>query len=282
MSSLRRTGSEVKSTARRASTSTLVETLARIGYAIRGVVYFAMGLLAFLATIGKGGAPTDQQGAIAAIGSLPAGKFFLWILLIGLIFYSLWGLIRALFDPLHKGSSGKGLLTRLGFLLSAAIYAFLAYFTYGLVSGSGSSASSSGSTQQFMNTLMSTPLGRIVVGLIGVGIVIFGISQVFEGFRNSFEKQFKTYVMTSQEVKWATFFGRVGTAARGFTFILIGALLTLAALQSNASQSIGFGAAFTALMSKPYGTWLLAILSVGIMAFGIYSMMCALWFRLRK
>jgi hypothetical protein len=49
-----------------------MEALTRLGYGVRGLIYITMGLLALGGTLGKGGAPTDPQGAIAAIGTQPA------------------------------------------------------------------------------------------------------------------------------------------------------------------------------------------------------------------
>jgi len=88
--------------------------------------------------------------------------------------------------------------------------------------------------------------------------------------------------MTAQEVRMATQLGRFGTAARGFVLALVGVLLCSAAFQSNSSQPVGFDAALTALMRQPYGMWLLGVVAVGLMAFGVYSMASAVWFRTRK
>jgi len=53
-------------------------------------------------------------------------------------------------------------------------------------------------------------------------------------------------------------------------------------LVSNSSQTISIDAALKALLGLPYGIWLLGIIAVGLMAFGVYSMLRAAWFRLRR
>jgi hypothetical protein len=40
--------------------------------------------------------------------------------------------------------------------------------------------------------------------------------------------------------------------------------------------------ALATLMHQPYGIWLLGIVALGLIAFGFYSMLGALWFRLKK
>ncbi|MDD5370847.1 MAG: DUF1206 domain-containing protein [Anaerolineaceae bacterium] len=79
----------VKKAGQMAAYSPLMEALTRLGYGVRGLIYMTMGLFASNVALGKGGAPTDQQGAIAAIGRQPAGLVLLWAVLIGLVSYSL-------------------------------------------------------------------------------------------------------------------------------------------------------------------------------------------------
>ena len=272
---------DVKRAGRNAAYSPLMETLARVGYGVRGLLYIMTGFLALQVALGKGGSPTDMQGAIAAIGKQPGGMVFLWVILIGLISYSLWGVVRAVFDPLHKGSDMKGLLARGGFLFSAASYALLIPGTYGLVSGSGS-GSSSGASQQSLSKIMASPVGHWAIGLIGLAVIAGGVHQIIEGFNNSFDKQFQTYAMNAEEVKIATQLGRFGTATRGFIFALIGVLMCLAVYQSSSNQIIGIDTVLKTILSQPFGIWLLGIVAVGLIAFGIYSMLSAAWFRLRR
>jgi hypothetical protein len=190
--------------------------------------------------------------------------------------------IRAVLDPLHKGNDLKGLVTRAGFLFSAVSYAILILPTYGYITGAGRPAPSGAQSQQSLASIMSTPWGPWVIGIVGLAILAVGLYQVYQGFNSSFDKQFQTYAMTALEVKWANQLGRFGTATRGLILALVGGLLCLAAYQSNSSQAVGFDAALTTLKHQPYGVWLLGIVAVGLMAFGVYSMLSAAWFRSKR
>jgi hypothetical protein len=273
---------DVKRAAQKAAFNPLMEALTRLGYGVRGLIYIVMGLLALNVSLGKGGSPTDQQGAIAAIGRQPAGMFLLWIILFGLISYSLWGVIRAVMDPLHKGNDLKGWVARGAYLVSAVGYATLILPTYGYIAGAGSKTQSGNQTQKFLVMIMSKPWGHLVIGLIGLVVIAVGLQQIYQGFNSSFDKQFQTYRMTAQQIKWATQMGRFGTAARGFVFALIGGSLVLAAVNSNSSQQIGFDPALTSLLHQPYGIWLLGIVAIGLIAFGAYSLLSAALFRLKR
>jgi hypothetical protein len=69
---------EGKKAARGATTSPIVETLMRLGYVVRGLVYGVIGVLAFQVAIGAGGALADTQGAIVALGKTPLGGAVLY------------------------------------------------------------------------------------------------------------------------------------------------------------------------------------------------------------
>src|SRR5450759_2476419 len=89
----------------------------RLGYVVRGLVYGVIGVLAFQVALGVGGALADPQGAIVALGKTPLGGAVLYGVLVGLIGYALWCVIRAVLDPLHKGTEPKGILERVGLSL---------------------------------------------------------------------------------------------------------------------------------------------------------------------
>src|SRR5450756_2669457 len=112
----------VKSTAQKAAFSPVMEVLTRLGYGVRGVIYIVMGILAVQVALGKGGALASPQDAIAAIGKQPAGMILLWVVLIGILAYSVWGLVRAIWDQLQKASDTKRILTRIGYFVSAVGY----------------------------------------------------------------------------------------------------------------------------------------------------------------
>ena len=273
--------SDVGRAVQKAADSPLLEAMTRLGYGVRGFIYIIVGLLAAQVALGKGGALASPQGAIAVIGKQPAGLILLWVILVGVISYSVWGVIRAVLDPLDKGNDMSGLLTRFGFVASALGYAFLAYSTYGYISGHSQSANGS-QTQKLIASVMAMPMGRWVIGILGLVVLGVGFYQIYLGFTAGFDRQFQTYALTSKEVKLVTDVGRFGTSARGVVFAVVGILISLAAYQANPSQPIGMDAALAALLHQPYGIWLLGVIAVGLMAFGFYSLLSAAWFRLKR
>lgn len=271
--------------AKKAAYSPFVELLARLGFGVRGLIYLLMGVFAVQVALGSRGAPADQPGALAVIGAQPAGRILLIIVLIGLAGYSLWGVIRAVFDPLHLGSDAKGLVQRLWFFISAGMYASLIVPTYGYLTG-GAKAAYNGQqtdqTRQSVSTIMSLPWGRWAVGGVGIIVIGVGLAQIYQGFSRQFDKQFQLYDLNYRQSVWIKRIGRFGTAARGVVFAMTGVFLALAAYQANPEKAQGIDGALLALARQPYGFLLLGVVAVGLIAFGIYSLTGAAWFRLRR
>lgn len=265
---------EGKQAIQSATTSPLMEKLIRLGYMMRGLVYGVIGLLAFQVAIGSGGKLTDQQGAIAALGGTPLGQALLYVMLAGLIGYALWGLIRAVVDPLHEGTDAKGIAQRVGYLVSGISYGLLATSTYGLITARATAATSgaqSAQTQQTTASILTQPWGPWAVALVAVIVIGVGLLQIYTGLRPEFNPQFQLAARTGSARKWLERAGRFGTVARGVVFSLIGVFLLQAAVQHDASQAQGFDGVLTALLHQPTGPWLLGAVAAGLIAFGIYS-----------
>lgn len=263
----------------------IVETMARLGYASRGLIYFVMGLLAILLAFNNGGKSADQQGAVVAIGGQPEGRALLYVVFIGLVCYSLWGVIRALLNPLHKEHDKKGNAERAGYLFSGIAYALLALSTYALIMGGAKPASNGQQeiqTQHYVAKILAFPLGQILVGIIGVIVIIVGFYQVYQAIMPHFEGQLHLVSLNTSQAKWVKTLGRVGTISRGVIIAFVGFFLIIAAYTANSNQAKGFDSTLMSLMQLPYGRLFMGIISLGLISLGIYSVFVALFFRLRK
>ncbi len=157
-----------------------VERLIRFGYVVRGVLYIVMGLIAVGVVIGTRSAPQDPVGALHEIGAQPDGKFLLILMAIGLAAYSLWGLIRAIWDPLGRGTDTKGLVDRIGFLWSSISYGILIIPALQLSVGvGGGSTGSTPKTQDLTAQLLHSSFGVWIVALLGLAAVGVGLGQIY-------------------------------------------------------------------------------------------------------
>lgn len=268
--------------AEKVADSKWVEGLARFGYFVRGVLYLLLGLLALQVALGARSSTGDKTGAIATIAAQPLGKVMLVGVAIGLVGYSLWGLVRAILDPLGKGTSPKGLLQRAGYVVSALSYGSLIIPTVGFITGNGASNGGGGGTQKEAAFLFSEPLGHWLVLLLGLIAMGGAIGQAYMGISARFVDEFKRSEMTKEELKLASWAGRVGYIARGVVFVLGGFFLVRAAMQNDPGQAQGLDGALAVLARDGFGAISLVLVAIGLAAFGVYSILCARWITLAR
>ena len=256
-----------------------IERLARLGYATKGAVYAIVGLLAIPAAFGGGGRTTDTEGALHTIVQQPFGKFLLSLVAIGLIGYALWRFVEAIKDPENKGNDTKGILQRIGYGISGIIYTSLALSAVKIVLGSGS-GNNSNSTQDWTARILAQPFGQWLVGTIGAFIIGMGFYQFYKAFTAKFRQKLNLVQLSDQEKKWVVGISRFGLFARGIVFCLIGFFLIQAARQSDAGEAGGLGEALQTLEQQPYGSWILAIVALGLVAYGVYMVLQARYRRI--
>jgi hypothetical protein len=269
----------VRSITKRTASNAWLEFLQRAGYVVRGVLYAAMGMFALGLALGKGGIATDQSGSLAIISQFPGGKLLLIVVVIGLGAYAVWGLVRAIYDPLHRGHDAVGIAERLGFVWSAIAYSAITLFALNLLAGSGASATRD-STQQAIARVLQLPAGHLVAIAIGIVSIGVGLGQFFDAYRAVFKQDLKRTKMNKAEKEIVDLLGRLGMISRGVIFTIVGWFVLQGGLHNDPSKVHGYGGAFLTLLNQPFGRVMLGAVAVGFIALGLHSFACARWIRL--
>lgn len=257
-----------------------VEPIARTGYATKGSVYILVGVLAVLAALNAGGQTTDAHGAFKEIYSEPFGQVLLGAVAIGLAAYAVWRVGEGFFDTEGKGDDLKGISIRIGYACSGLFHAGLAFSAARLVFGE-KVESSERSHKSRTAQIMQLPFGPLLVGLAGAGFIVFGLYQIYKGYKAKFRKKLAVGAMSQSEDKWATRFAKVGLAARGVVFNIIGYFLIVSALRYDPNEVRGLGGAMRSLAGQPFGKVLLGIVAAGLAVYGLYMLVEAKYHRIR-
>ena len=271
-SKVRRMKEDAEEVMETVAASPWMELLARFGYATKGVVYIVVGGLATLAAFGLGGEMTDVRGALQEIETKPFGKIALATVAFGLIGYVLWRWVQAIADADHKGTKLKGIALRIGYFFSGVVYAGLAYTAAKILIDVDEPDSSSETQENWIARVMQMPFGRTLIILTGLFVIGFGLYQIYKGLKAKFRKRLKLGEMNKTKDNWATWSGRIGYAARGLVFCIIGFFVIQAALHFNPDEAKGLDEALQALARQYYGAWALGVVAIGLIAYGFYML----------
>lgn len=259
--------------ARQASKSKSMAGVARFGLAARAFVYLVIGWLAVQIARGQRGPQANQRGAVADIAQHSYGLVLLWILGIGFFAYGIWRLSEAAFGT---AADGRKAGPRAKSLVRGIVYIAFGVATFTFIAG----ASQQGQAQQqatLTARVMRHDFGRWLVGLTGAIVVIVGLGMVIEGARRKFEKELRMQELTGPTRTIVVRLGVIGTIARGIAFAVVGALVVDAAVTGNAAKSTGLDGALRTLADRAYGPWILGVVAVGLIIFGLFGFAQARW-----
>jgi hypothetical protein len=202
----------------------------------------------------------------------------LWLLVVGFVGMALWRLSEALYGG--PGADGRKTSNRLIAGFKTVLYGFIAFFIMKYALGLGAPKSSNKQTVDLTSTAMREPGGRILVGIVGVVLIGVGAWLAWRAFEKKFVEEIKTGEMSPQTRKMVIFLGRLGGIARGIVFGAAGLFLLIAAVTARAHQAKGIDATLRAFTKTPVGPWLLVLVAIGLVLFGVYSLAESRWRRL--
>lgn len=260
---------DVQHAAERATDNPWLERGARLGYLVSGVLHLVIAgialRIAWLDTSGGGGSggsgggsgSADQSGAFGSIADAPGGLVVLWASVVGFAALA----IVMVASAVARGVEGK---ERAKYALKGLLYAGLGYTALQFALGPGQS--SKRQSVDFTASLMEAPGGRVLVGLLGLGVIGAAVYHVHKGWTRKFLRDLEEHPGL-----WATRSGRVGYIAKGAALFLVGGLFVVAALREQPKEATGLDGALRTLVDQPFGPVLLSLVALGIAAYGLYS-----------
>lgn len=232
------------------------EVVTRLGFAARGLMYGAIGWLAIVS-----GRTEDAKGILDYLDHR-AGAVLVGVMAAGFFSYATWRFFEAWLDTEDHGSDAKGVAVRLGGAGSGLIHlglgvaAILTAFHARHGSGDG--------PEQGAAVALAVPGGEWLLYLGAGAAAGAGIQQFRKAWKLKFLRHFKP---AAAKKAWIAWLGRIGYAARGCVFLVIGWLLLRAAQTHSAGVAGGID---DALGSLPRPVQL--AVAGGVMLFGLFSL----------
>ncbi|GAA1555923.1 DUF1206 domain-containing protein [Kribbella sancticallisti] len=252
-------------TAQKAQQSRLYDVSITVGLIAYGVVHLLVAWIALQLAWGGTSDEASHSGALQDLAGKPFGGFLLWVVAIGLFALVLWKVLELVYGHLktEKKVSSAG---------RAVVYLYLGISAAKIASGSG--GSSKGKSSGITAKLMENGAGRALVVIVGLVIIGIGVYQIYKAVKKKFLEDLTGGVSES-----TVLLGRLGYAAKGIAFVIVGALFAWAALSYEPEKAGGLDTALHTVREGPAGSVLLTLMALGIAAFGVY---CFVWSRNAK
>lgn len=255
--------------------------IAHAGYVSEGVLYLLIGTFGLLATLDASRRPNGTRGVLVSLKLTAPGELLLAAVALGLASFVAWQLLIAIRDPEHRRDPDRRSrrIVRLGHLLSGALHSVIVIEAMRILFGLGGTASGEHAQKEWIARAFGVPLGRFVVGSVGVGISIYGLYQWYRAATR--DKDSRVDLTRTRIRPILDVLGIFGLLARGVMFGLIGVFLTRAAWLLSARDAVGVAGALGTLRQQPYGAWTLGSVAAGLMTYGLWQIVKEPYRRLR-
>lgn len=251
--------------------------LARLGFASIGFTYAVLGVYALRAALTGYDLPKNFRGTFVQLGSAWPGQLLLGVLALGFAGFALWQALWGLFDSGEEGRGWLGLLRRGGALVNGVIYSGLTWLAISIAFGDWGNSGSR--AELWTGRFLTLTAGRWLVVGGGLIALALAIDQLYVAWRKLFlagmdEERFSPlgFTVTTQ-------LGRYGLTARAVIVATVGVFLVLAGYTDNVQKAGGLRQAQATLGSLPLGPWLLAVVALGFVALGVFSVLQAIYRR---
>lgn len=257
------------------------ERIGRSGLVARGVLYAALGIVAFQVAWGDRSESADKGGALQLLERQPLGDALLVVVVVGLICYALWCLIEAVLErPAGASADGtdraKTWAKRLGYVGRAVAYGAVCVTAIGVLrhepSGSGS-----GTERSLTATVLGWgPAGQLLIAAVGIAFLAAGGWNAYRGVTTRFEDDLVVDSGPSAR-RTVTVAGVAGLLGRGVAFAAIGWFVVDAARSSDPNQPLGLDESLATLASGSWGPLAISLVAIGLVLFGVFSLAEARW-----
>jgi hypothetical protein len=248
----------------------LVKRIARIGLTAKGIVYVLLGTIGFMAAFEMGGKTDDEasrSGVLRNIKEMPGGEVLLGMLAGGLLCYSAWRCVQT-FSPSYNGKE-KNLRQRVRYFYSGMIYLLVAFSAGSMLLHNDKQDGDS--NQHLAAQLLDKSFGQWLTGIAALLMAGNGVYQLYYGLSEKYKKHVQKMNFGSRAATVMLRAGKVGYVSRGIVWLITGYLLMLAALHFNSSEAGDTGKVFGVIENLSYGSYLLGLLAVGLVAYGCFN-----------
>jgi hypothetical protein len=243
-------------------------TAAAAGFAAKGLMYIAVGVLATRAAFGAD-EPEGIRGVTDRLREHPIGFILMLTIAVGLLGYSVWRIMRGIFN-----SEDDSIWIRLRSFGTAGVHLFLFAGVVQILMG-WSRAQEDQAAEHWTARVLAQPFGRWIVMGVGLGLIGRGLWEAYKAATTKLDDELDYRAMEGGARRVIKPVARAGMLARGVVFSVGGASLMSAGLQTDPGDADGVAGILRGIGEQPFGQVLLGTVATGFIAYGVYQLMLA-------
>ncbi len=249
--------------------------LGRAGWFAKGIVYLLAGGLALLVVdqsfgwtrVAAGSKEASPTGAIKEVAQSTGGPVLLIALAIGMFLYAAWRIATAV---LPGSTDAEGVATRAGYGVSAIMYTTFGVTALALARSRAAKVNGNKTVTDMTSRVMQHTAGRWVIGIAGVVVIGAGLYRFAKGLKSDVTDDVDMTNMSAERRRWTRRLGAIGEMGRGIAMGLIGFFLVRSAVSFKATEATGLDGALRRLALESWGIVVVAVVGLGLIAYGIF------------
>jgi hypothetical protein len=274
--------SGARTEAQQAARSTGLRRLAALGLVGYALVHLLIAWLALQLAwrlpgpAQQGGRSTDQSGALTLLARSAVGQALLWVLAVSMAGLCVWQAVEVLRHHRHLPPPGRerwwGLLQLVRTVGTALVYGYLAFSAARTALGHGQGRHKE---QHTVRGVLGWPGGQAIVVAVALLTAGIGVYLAVKGLRSGFLDEIDLDGVSAGLRALVHRVSQVGFVLKGAALVLVGAVVSEAAVTFDPQRADGLDGALRAVARAPFGQWALTVIAAGLAAYAVYCVVRA-------
>lgn len=244
----------------------MIQKVRKFGFLTKGFIYAIIGILTFLAAFDLGGKIANKNSVISFLEQQLFGKILLFILGLGMLSYANWRFYKS-FIVLKKKDTKNKFIFSIDYFFRGLIYAS---FSLSILYQVFNLKLNRVSKETVVSKILDIENGIYILYSIAFMVLISSLNQFYIAFSKNYLKNIKK-TNNIESFEFLNKSGRFGITARGISFLIFSWFIFKASSNSNPDQVKGTQEMFSYLQSLTLGNFLMAVMAIGFISYGIFQ-----------
>lgn len=244
-----------------------VESLARFGFVVNGVLHAIFGVTAIGVALGGGNGEIDQSAVLGPLGNSILGIGVLLLMSAGFVILGFWKLVQIILTK--KARIVRTTMYQIEEGFKSATYIILGLSLALLTFSHDTPDASIRASQEAASAMLRNPLGIGLFWLAGLLLLGIGVNFIYRGVTRKFLRSLDT--SDERRTLLMAVSGCIGYVSKGLVLLSLGVVVLYGVITIDPGKESGLDGAFKMFIKLPFGGYLLIAVGAGFIFYAIFS-----------